>query len=247
MTLRLRNVQIDVSSDRHDEAVAFWAAALDATPRSGRSAFTTLLDARAPLGVLVQRLEDGPPRFHLDLEADDVDAEIDRLCVLGAEVVRRGEEGGVLTDPAGLPFCVAAAGRDLGGLRPEVTQRARLRVIVIDVSSALTGTVTEFWAAALGASAERLQAPNEAFTHLADVQSPSAGPIAILVQDTGPHGPTRTHLDLHVPDPAARDAEVARLRQLGAEPVAEHRHWAVLEAPSGHLFCVVPDRADVPN
>ena len=43
-----------------------------------------------------------------------------------------------------------------------------------------------------------------------------------------------------------RDAEVARLEQLGAQRVAFVRErWWVMEAPSGHRFCVVRPQREV--
>ncbi|MGI8524508.1 MAG: VOC family protein [Nocardioides sp.] len=49
-----------------------------------------------------------PPRIHLDIETDDVAAEVGRLVGLGAEVAE--ERGGyrIMRDPGGLVFCVAA-------------------------------------------------------------------------------------------------------------------------------------------
>lgn len=55
----------------------------------------------------------GKNRWHLDLAADDLEAEVDRLVAAGAGLVgRRGESGFrwvTLTDPAGNEFCVAGA------------------------------------------------------------------------------------------------------------------------------------------
>lgn len=55
----------------------------------------------------------GSNHLHLDLYADDPDAEADRLTGLGARRIRRVEEGDtwwwVLRDPAGNEFCVVAA------------------------------------------------------------------------------------------------------------------------------------------
>ncbi|SFI89919.1 VOC family protein [Amycolatopsis sacchari] len=52
-------------------------------------------------------------------------------------------------------------------------------------------------------------------------------------------GKNRLHLDLATPDP---QGEVARLRGLGAEVVAEHEapgmRWTVLTDPEGNEFCV---------
>jgi hypothetical protein len=53
----------------------------------------------------------------------------------------------------------------------------------------------------------------------------------------------RLHLDL-MPAPQTRDQEVARLLELGATMVADHRRpdgtgWVVLADPEGNEFCVV--------
>jgi hypothetical protein len=56
--------------------------------------------------VLMQRLESGVPRVHLDIHTDDVDAEVARLEGLGAKRVQQVQTWWVMLDPAGLPFCV---------------------------------------------------------------------------------------------------------------------------------------------
>lgn len=45
-------------------------------------------------------------RVHLDLRADDVEAEVERLLALGATVLWRESDGITLTDPEGNEFCV---------------------------------------------------------------------------------------------------------------------------------------------
>lgn len=59
--------------------------------------------------VELQRLDDdSPPRVHLDIDTDDVEAEVARLEGLGATRLRR-DEGGTfwqMRDPGGLVFCV---------------------------------------------------------------------------------------------------------------------------------------------
>ena len=49
--------------------------------------------------------------------------------------------------------------------------------------------------------------------------------------------PGRVHLDIKTDD---LEAEVQRLERLGATRVKKVKHWWVLEAPSGHRFCVIP-------
>ena len=53
----------------------------------------------------------GSKQFHLDLAADDIDAETERLVGLGATLAepQPGETWRVLLDPAGHPFCVTNA------------------------------------------------------------------------------------------------------------------------------------------
>ena len=48
--------------------------------------------------------------------------------------------------------------------------------------------------------------------------------------------PSRVHLDIESDDV---EAEVARLERLGAKRVAKVRTWVVMEAPTGHRFCVI--------
>jgi Glyoxalase-like domain len=68
--------------------------------------------------LLMQRLESGPPRVHLDIHTDDLDAEVARLERLGAQRVQRVQTWWVMRDPAGLPFCVLPTSPgSRGGLR----------------------------------------------------------------------------------------------------------------------------------
>jgi predicted enzyme related to lactoylglutathione lyase len=67
--------------------------------------------------VYIQHIADGASRVHLDLESDDVVAEVARLTRLGASVVAhyQSESVGdwtVLRDPAGVLFCVVTADKD---------------------------------------------------------------------------------------------------------------------------------------
>jgi len=47
-----------------------------------------------------------PPRIHLDIETDDVPAEVERVLKLGASVVERRQGYAIMADPAGRLFCV---------------------------------------------------------------------------------------------------------------------------------------------
>lgn len=243
MSLALRNVQLDVPADRYDATVSFWAGTLGATTRASGGAFTHLLGAPAPFGVHLQRLEAGEARIHLDLGADDQDTEVDRLRAIGATHLGDGGCGPVLADPAGLVFCVCGPGEMDDQLAPRPQGRADLRLLVVDVPRRDFDATLAFWAAASGGEEKRLGPRWPAYAQLAGVAGPT-GPIDVLFQAIGDEDQARFHLDLHVPDPATRDAEVARLRDLGATDVAAVEHWVTLADPAGLLLCVVPDRKD---
>lgn len=112
--LRLRGVTLD-SADP-DRLAHFWADALGYDTRSLWKPYAGLKDpsGRDP-HLTFQRGEGsgGPSRLHLDLYADDVTAEVERLVGLGARRIRRVEEGDtwwwVLQDPDGNEFCVVSA------------------------------------------------------------------------------------------------------------------------------------------
>jgi hypothetical protein len=92
---------VDVPVADHPAEVAFWAQALD--PRD--PAYAELGEVSPGMTVLVQAVDD-QPRVHLDIETDDVEAEVARLVNLGAQRVAQIESWWVMRDPAGLLFCV---------------------------------------------------------------------------------------------------------------------------------------------
>ncbi len=109
---RVAQLVVDAPADRFDAECAFWAAATGWSERTGRRPeFRRLLPpASSPLQLLLHRLDerDAPVRAHLDIDTDDIDAEVRRLVALGAAVTAASEHGGswvTLVDPVGLPFC----------------------------------------------------------------------------------------------------------------------------------------------
>ncbi len=100
---------LDVPSDRLDATLAFWSAALgrEAVPESGDEETYFLLGTTGAAVTLgVQRLDDGDAHWHVDIETDDITAEVSRLVALGAAVDRAVDSWQILRDPAGQPFCV---------------------------------------------------------------------------------------------------------------------------------------------
>lgn len=106
--IMLREVIIDAPAADIDAVTTFWSGALDATahPIPGEP-FVALRDAASLPHVATQSIggDDGP-RFHLDIETDDLEAEVARLEGLGATVRTRYDDYAVMADPVGLLFCL---------------------------------------------------------------------------------------------------------------------------------------------
>ncbi|TCO23245.1 hypothetical protein EV652_10970 [Kribbella steppae] len=98
---------IDVRRDEVGKATEFWASALGvetATP-SGEPQFTRLENAVPGYVTAVQSVDD-EPRYHLDIETDDVAAEVARLVGLGAVEVSSWQGCHTLRAPGGHLLCV---------------------------------------------------------------------------------------------------------------------------------------------
>jgi Glyoxalase-like domain len=98
---------VDVPADVFDCEVDFWAGALGRTP-TGDDDNPDYRDFGQPVPgfqFMVQRVG-AAARVHLDIETDDVDAEVRRLESLGATRVAAVKSWWVMRDPAGLLFCV---------------------------------------------------------------------------------------------------------------------------------------------
>jgi Glyoxalase-like domain len=104
---RVYALLIDTPEADAAPAAAFWSAALGAVPRpvAGEPQFTRLHQALPDLVTVVQAVADAP-RFHLDIETDNVEAETARLLALGAVPVSQWLECQVLRAPGGHLLCV---------------------------------------------------------------------------------------------------------------------------------------------
>jgi glyoxalase superfamily protein len=89
------------------DAAAFWSAALGvpANPVPGEEQFTSLPGAFPGLVTAIQTVDD-EPRYHLDIETDDVAAETARLVGLGAVELRRWLDCRILRAPGSHLLCV---------------------------------------------------------------------------------------------------------------------------------------------
>lgn len=106
---RIGVVMVDQPAEHIDAATTFWAEAHGAEPRP--VLYGPEFRSLGPLagGILLATQQTGsgtPGRVHLDIETDDVTAEVQRLTALGATVVDDSGEHAVMTDPGGVVFCV---------------------------------------------------------------------------------------------------------------------------------------------
>ena len=106
---RLAGFIIDCNTKDLDAAARFWGGALGmavrALPGEEGGKYVRLLDPADRLHVEVQSVSH-PSRVHLDIESDDVEAEVQRLEELGARRVQQVATWWVMEAPTGQRFCV---------------------------------------------------------------------------------------------------------------------------------------------
>jgi len=104
---KLTAVLADVPPECFTDEVEFWAGAVGQRPviDDADPDYAELGRPVPGMQFMVQRIG-GPARFHLDIETDDIDAEVARLEAIGASRVVLLQSWWVMRDPAGLLFCV---------------------------------------------------------------------------------------------------------------------------------------------
>jgi catechol 2,3-dioxygenase-like lactoylglutathione lyase family enzyme len=105
---KLSTFVIDCETADIDEAAKFWSRALGrpvakVTPESG--AYRELRARPEEPMVLLQQVSH-PSRIHLDIESDDLEAEVRRLEALGAKRIEFVKRWWVMEAPTGQRFCV---------------------------------------------------------------------------------------------------------------------------------------------
>ena len=111
---RLYGLFIDTPRDDAPAAATFWSEALGvpARPVPGEEQFIALTGANPTMTLDVQAVGDDAPRYHVDIETDDVDAETARLLALGAVEVDRWLDCHILRAPGGHLLCVVPVHTD---------------------------------------------------------------------------------------------------------------------------------------
>lgn len=115
---RLGEVTIDCQGDDLESASRFWSSALGYQATSFENHYVLETPEREVL-INIQAVEHSP-RVHLDIETDDIEAEVKRLESLGAKRVSKQRRWWVMEAPTGHRFCVVKVGR--GGFKENATQ-----------------------------------------------------------------------------------------------------------------------------
>jgi hypothetical protein len=121
---RLSSIVIDCKTEDLDAATRFWSRALGREspplPEGETSNYRELKTGADEPIVLIQKV-DHPSRVHLDIESDDLEAEVRRLEALGARRVGFVTRWWVMEAPTGQRFCVVNPQRD-GKLGPHANE-----------------------------------------------------------------------------------------------------------------------------
>ena len=106
---KLAGFIIDCKSKDLKQAASFWSAALGmetrALPGEEGETYIALDDPEKRMVIEVQTV-DHESRVHLDIAADDIEAEVQRLEKLGAKRISKVKHWVVMEAPTGQRFCV---------------------------------------------------------------------------------------------------------------------------------------------
>ena len=104
---RLGTVIVDCQTDDLDREASFWAAALGASvkQRDDDGRYIKLDSKPEDTQVLLQKVEH-PSWIHIDIETDDIEAEVKRLESIGARIVEVMERWTVMEAPSKHRFCI---------------------------------------------------------------------------------------------------------------------------------------------
>jgi hypothetical protein len=114
---KLSTFVIDCRVEDLDAATRFWSQALGRPmePPSPENPKYRGLKMRADEPVIYIQQVDHESRVHLDIETDDVEAEVARLEALGARRLQKVRSWWILEAPTGQRFCVVRPQRgDMG-------------------------------------------------------------------------------------------------------------------------------------
>ena len=106
---RLSTVVIDCQTAHLDRAAEFWAKALNRPASKPQDpADQNYRELETPPGEIIVAVQEvqHPSRVHIDIETDNLDAEVARLERLGARRIAFVKRWWVMEAPTGQRFCV---------------------------------------------------------------------------------------------------------------------------------------------
>ena len=106
--------------------------------------------------------------------------------------------------------------------------RSQLGGFIIDCQDGDLDSASKFWSGALGLPVKEGSDPK----YVGLTTAPNGLAIEVQAVDH----PSRVHLDIESDDV---EAEVARLEKLGARRIEKRQTWWIMQAPTGHRFCVI--------
>ena len=115
--------------------------------------------------------------------------------------------------------------------------KSRLSGLIIDCQTDNLDEAETFWTRALGYESKISSDPaDERYVTF------RTAPDELHIELQKVNHPSRVHIDIETDNV---EAEVTRLEKLGAKKVEKVKTWWIMEAPTGHRFCVVePERSD---
>jgi hypothetical protein len=223
---------LDLPPDAYDRGTAFWSDVTGygiSPPRGDEEEFATLVPPYGDEYLRVQRVQDGPPRLHLDVHVTDPFA-----VPAGASVVAEHPDYLTLRSPGGMLFCqVTHPAAEVPEPRawPD-GHRSRLDQVCLDVPPGAYETEFDFWAALTGW--ERREPVVS--TEFARLTPPAGFPLMLLLQRLDDPQPAVTaHVDWSAD---VHEDEVEAHVAAGATRGPAYEEWTVLTDPVGMDYCI---------
>jgi predicted enzyme related to lactoylglutathione lyase len=243
--MTLRPVQVNIKALDDTAVGRFWAEALGWTVSGAEPGATAVkpagFDWLDPVGVCVDVIAVPEPktatknRVHLDLATTSAAHQTEltaRLRSLGATPadVGQGEvPWTVLADPEGNEFCV---------LEPREIYRDTGPIAAVVIDCVDPRAMARFWGEATDWTLHEVSDDHATFR-----SAKGDGPYFEFLRTPGVKTvPDRVHLDLLRYPSDDQEAEVTRLRALGATDLDVGQGdvpWRCLSDPEGHEFCVL--------
>lgn len=118
---RLCSIIIDCKTGSLEDAARFWSQALGKPYRQDNDPKYMQIETGDDEPIVMVQKVDHESRVHLDIESDDIEAEVRRLEALGAKRVAAIKTWVVMEAPTGQRFCVIRPQRG-GKLGPHANE-----------------------------------------------------------------------------------------------------------------------------